>query len=477
MVIFSFVLFLIFFTIVGLSSILHNKHTKADYYLADRNIAPWLVGLSAVATNNSGYMFIGVIGYTYSTGLASIWLMTGWLIGDFLASTFIHKRLRHAAEKTKENSYTGALANWNFRCPRAQKLFAAISVLFLLSYASAQLLAGSKALFVLFDWPQWAGSVLGAGIVVAYCYAGGIRASIWTDAAQSFVMIIAMGLLLFTAVSHLGGIGAAHTAMSQIPGFLDWFPKDLALPGLAGGLLFILGWLFAGFSVAGQPHIMVRFMTLDKPEHFTKSRIWYYTWFTLFYAAATGVGLLSRVYLNDTAMFDAELALPTLAMELLHPFLVGVILAGLFAATMSTADSLILSCSAAFTHDLIPHKIEKQWIIKITTVLTTAAALAFALTSKETVFSLVILSWSCMASSFCPILIVYALGKRPSEKVMTIMALTGLSAALLWRWAGWHNAVYEGMPAILLATAIYWILPGKKKKSTPLKPQNHHQLP
>lgn len=466
MVLASFIAFLFLFTVVGLSSLRQNKHTKKDYYLADSTVSPWLVGLSAVATNNSGYMFIGVIGYTYSTGLASIWLMLGWIIGDFLASQFVHKRLRLATAQTGEASYAGVLANWHFSSSKAQRMFALISIFFLLSYASAQLLAGSKALFVLFDWPQWVGSVLGACIVIVYCYAGGIRASIWTDAAQSFVMIIAMTVLLITAVNHLGGVHATYDAMHKIPGFLDWIPKDLAFPGLAGGLLFILGWLFAGFSVAGQPHVMVRFMALDKPKHFTMSRIWYYSWYTLFYIAATGVGLLSRIYLTDTAAFDAELALPTMAMKLLHPVLIGVILAGIFAATISTADSLILSCSAAVTHDLIPHKIERQWLIKLTTVLVAISALGFALLSKETVFSLVILSWSSMASSFCPLLIIYALGKKASTPTMILMALTGLGVALLWRYVGWHNAVYEGMPGIIAGCLMYWIA----ARFFPLKP-------
>ena len=82
---------------VGLASARFSRGTGADYYLASRSIPPPLAGLSAVATNNSGYMFIGVIGYTYSTGLASLWLMLGWILGDYLASRWIHPRLRRAA--------------------------------------------------------------------------------------------------------------------------------------------------------------------------------------------------------------------------------------------------------------------------------------------------------------------------------------------------------------------------------------------
>ncbi len=162
----SFVFFLGLFVFIGILSVYKSRGTKQDYYLASSSISPALVGLSAVATNNSGYMFIGVIGYTYATGLASIWLMIGWIAGDFMASTFIHSRLRKATEKTGEVSYAGVLSNW-YGNDRLQHLIGLISLVFLLAYASAQLVAGSKALHVLFEWPSWAGAVMGAIMVAA----------------------------------------------------------------------------------------------------------------------------------------------------------------------------------------------------------------------------------------------------------------------------------------------------------------------
>jgi len=241
----SFIGFLLGFTLIGLSSVWKSRGTAKDYYLASGSVKPWLVGLSAVATNNSGYMFIGVIGYTYATGLASIWLMIGWIVGDFLSSLFVHSRLKDAAVKTGEVSYAGVLSHWyGADNGRLQRLIGFISLFFLLAYASAQLVAGSKALHVIFDWPVWAGAVLGAVLVTLYCFAGGIRASIWTDAAQSTVMIVAMGLLMVFATLSLGGVGDVITQMEAVEGFLDWFPQDLALPGIAGGVLFALSWMF-----------------------------------------------------------------------------------------------------------------------------------------------------------------------------------------------------------------------------------------
>jgi len=464
-VIISFLCFMALFVAIGVSSLLKSKNTKEDYYLASGSISPGLVGLSAVATNNSGYMFIGVIGYTYATGLASIWLMLGWIAGDFLASTLVHSRLRDATERTGQVSYAGILSHWHGeRYKLLQRAIALISLLFLLAYASAQLVAGSKALHVLFDWPLWAGAVLGSVMVVLYCFAGGIRASIWTDAAQSVVMIFSMGLLLVVAIGELGGISSAIDQMSAIDGFLDWFPKDLALPGVAGGLLFAVSWMFAGLSVIGQPHVMVRFMALNDADKMRQARFWYYSWYLLFYSMATGIGLLSRLYLGDVGTFDAELALPSMALQLLSPTLVGLILAGIFAATMSTADSLILSCSASLTHDLLPHKIESTHLLKGATVLITLAALVWALLNSQSVFSLVIMAWSGLASAFAPLLIVLCLGKKPSQNRSLYAMFTGLFLALLWRYMGWHAAIYEGMPGIIAGLLVlYMPVPFKKE--------------
>jgi Na+/proline symporter len=270
-------------------------------------------------------------------------------------------------------------------------------------------------------------------------------------------MIIAMSLLVVVATASFGGPTGALRELNAVEGFMDWFPKDLAVPGIAGGVLFALSWLFAGLSVIGQPHIMVRFMTLEDTGMMRRARLWYYGWFTGFYLLATIVGMLSRIYLTDTANFDAELALPTMAQQLLPGFGAGVILAGIFAATMSTADSLILGCSSAITHDLVPQKIENTRVIKMGTVLITLAALLWALLNRQSVFQLVILAWSGLASAFAPLLIALCLGFRPSKQASIVAVITGLTVALLWRFLGWHDFVYEGMPGILVGLAVIGI--------------------
>lgn len=459
MAVFSFCLFLLIFTVIGLSSLVKSRADTADYLVADRSVRPWLVALSAVATNNSGYMFTGMIGFTYLVGWPSVWLMFGWLAGDFAASLLIHKKIRVVSEKRGIQSFSGLMSRWHGEDFRWVRLLAGlISLVFLGSYAAAQFNAGSKALHILFGWDMSAGAVIGSLIVLVYCLAGGIRASIWTDAAQSFVMFAAMILLVVTSAAELGGWSEVLRRLQNVGGsYLEWFPEDLPVSGLYGALLFAGGWLFAGFGVVGQPHIMVRFMTMDHAKNIGRVRAYYYLWFFLFYALTIAVGLMTRLLIPQENLFDAELALPKIAAQLLPPYLVGIVLAGIFAATMSTADSLILSCSAVLTRDFLPRHRSHHLVTKAGTFIMTAAALVMALTANKNVFQLVLYSWAVLGAAFGPLLTVYCLGQKTSQPLTAAMMLTGTAAVLLWSYFGLGSYIYEIVPGILLSFAVFLV--------------------
>ena len=126
----TFVLFLLLFTVVGIYSAKEKQTTTTDYLLANRNVNPWLTALSAMATGQSGLLFTGQVGYAYTRGLSSIWLVIGWAIGDYLAWWFVFKPLRSESEKVKAetvSSFFGttkrfSLADYNF-CPNYDRFF------------------------------------------------------------------------------------------------------------------------------------------------------------------------------------------------------------------------------------------------------------------------------------------------------------------------------------------------------------------
>lgn len=459
-VVYSFLFFLLIFVLIGVSSAIKSKKSNSDYLLAGHDIPPWLAALSAVATNNSGYMFIGLIGFTYTTGLQSIWIMVGWILGDLVMARYVHKKLRSTTESKKLLSFGGVLSRWHGTDYRKLRLLVGIiTVTFLGIYAAAQFKAGSKALHVLFNWDYSTGAIIGAVIVFAYCLSGGIRASIWTDAAQSFVMMLAMGLLFYMGLNKVGGFGELISQLDQVaPNYLSVRPTGLPLDNSMGIFLFILGWVFAGFGVIGQPHIMIRFMTIDDTENMKKTQYYYYGFYILFTFLTYGVGLLSRLLLPEAASFDAELALPTLSQILLPDVLIGVVLAGLFSATMSTADSQILSCSAAVTRDIIPKEKDTLLITKLATGFVTLAALLVSLYGGQNVFELVVLSWSVLAASFGPLLFLYSLDYKASEVTAIVMILVGLSVTFFWRMVGLGSTMYEVAPGIVAGLITYFVL-------------------
>lgn len=459
MIIYSFIFFLLAFVGIGAASVLRSRGTNQDYLLAGHSVKPWLVALSAVATNNSGYMFVGQIGYTYEVGLSSIWLMVGWIAGDLVASLIIYRRLRLVTEKREVLSFGGLLSRWHGTdYGRLRLLVGIITVVFLGTYAAAQLKAGSKALHVLFGWDYSTGAIIGFAIVVIYCMAGGIRASIWTDAAQSIVMIFAMAMLLWVTVGEAGGPSELVERLDGVSEtYLSLVPPDLPIGGNLGPILFVAGWFFAGLAVAGQPHIVIRYMTLDEPKHLGRVRMYYYSWYILFYICSIGVGLTARLLLPNADAFDPELALPTLASSYLPEILVGVVLAGLFAATMSTADSQILSCSAALTRDILPKTYDTSLVTKGGTLLVASGALAIALLGGSNVFSLVLIAWSVLGAAFAPMLFVYASGRRIGEPVAVLMVVLAVGVTVLWREFGWSDYIYEVAPGILVGLATYWI--------------------
>ena len=452
----SFVLFLLLFTGVGIYSASRQQHTTTDYLLASRNVNPWLMGLSAFATAHSGGMFISTIGWTYTVGISSVWLLVGWFLGDYLAWFFIHQPLRIVSESTNSETIGAFLA----QKPKGYSAIAAVSALitiaFLGAYAAAQLLAGSKALHVIFGWNYSWGIILGAIIVVTYCFSGGIRASIWTDALQSILMMVAMVMLLVIAVVSCGGIAGLWQQLGDInPTLIDPIPQGLQY----GFGLFMLSWLVAGIGVVGQPHIMIRAMVIDDASKIGISRNIYAISYIIFSTAAVLVGLCARVLLPDLINGgDPELALPQMAIALLPALLVGVILAGIFSAVVSTADSQILAISAALTQDLFPEMGRSYKLVKVGTLIVTAIILAIALASNKNMFALGVFAWSALASGLGPILILRVWRFRVDAAVGVTMMLVGVSTAAIWNGVlKLSGSIYEVLPGMLAGFLVYAI--------------------
>ncbi len=453
----SFLLFLGFFAGVGLASMRVKQDTTDDYLVAGRGMHPALAALSAVSTWNSGYMFIGFIGFIYLMGYSAIWIGVISTIGQLVAWAWLYKFIQKEGNERGLRSLS-SLVSEKAGAPEA-KLAAVLSVFFLSIYAAAQLTAGGKALFVMLGWPELVGILIGFVLVVAYCYAGGIRASIWTDAAQSCVMIVGSVILCWVALGNVGGFSGMHTELeSQNTTLVNFLPTDISL----GISLYLLAFFLGGLGVAGQPQVVSRVMTLKSDEDRKQAMIWFFVWQTPFIALMFIVGLASRVLFTD-GDFDAELGLPALAMDTLPALGVGMILASIFAATMSTADSQVLACTAAITDDIKPEWREDHKTTKKVTLYVAAAATMISIgglyvPGGDSVFALVVLAVYGLGGIFVPLLIIRWMGYKPDTFHSIAMMISAFSGVIVWTFLGLGGDVFPSVPGVGSAFIAHFIM-------------------
>tara|TARA_B100001769_G_scaffold212693_1_gene172128 strand:- start:660 stop:2711 length:2052 start_codon:yes stop_codon:yes gene_type:complete len=459
---------------IGLASMWVKEDTTDDYLVAGRGMHPALAALSAVSTWNSGYMFIGFIGFTFTMGYSIIWIGFGSLIGQIVAWIWLYKFIQQSANERGIRSLSSLVSDVT-GSPEA-KLAAVLSVLFLSVYAAAQLTSGGKALYVMLGWSEVVGILIGFVLVVAYCYAGGIRASIWTDAAQSSVMLIGSGLLCYVAMQEVGGFSGLHDGLAtQDANLTSIVPADLNF----GVSLWVFAFFLGGLSVAGQPQVVTRVMTLGTDEDRKTAMIWFFAWQTPFLLLMVIIGLASRVVFSG-ADFDPELGLPMLAMETLGPFWVGLILASIFAATMSTADSQVLACTAAFTDDIMPQISQDHKKTKIVTLIIAAFATMISIfglyiPGGDSVFALVVLAVYGLGSIFVPILIIRWAGYNPDTNHTMAMMTAALITVILWSISGFGDDIFPSVPGMGAAFVTHFFM--NQIRSPDLSPLGRFDLP
>lgn len=458
----SFIIFLLLILSVGLYAKRYSKNTTDDYLLASRSIPVWQTVFSALASSASGFMYIGLIGYTYNKGLSGIWLMTFWLVGEYFAMRYIPRKINHATERENLKDFNSLLSNyWGQNHTHIKKLAAIITLIFLSVYASAQFQAAGKTIHTILEWDLSVGIILSYVMVLAYCFAGGIRASIWTDNIQFMIMLIAIIVLVFWSLDAIGGWSLFIQKLHQNPvAYSQFFPESMGNNFFI--LLFLLGWVLGGLGITGQPHVAVRFMSMQNTKAYKKIVYSYYAFAVAFSALCILSALLAKVYFADTlsADFDSETALPMLAIAVLPPVFVALMLSAILSAIISTADSQILSSSAALSNTLLKQRADDGAQLKqnkLATIFIASFALLMALYGDSSVFSLVVIAWFGLASSFTPLLLLQFMGYRIPQNIGIIIILSGLSAAIIWRLSGLNSITYEAFIGIITGFVVFAI--------------------
>ena len=442
-----------------MASMLVKQDTTDDYLVAGRGMHPALAALSAVSTWNSGYMFIGFIGFTYVMGFNVLWLGIVSTIGQVVAWAWLYKFIQKEGQERGVRSLSSLVAE-KAGAPEA-KLAAVLSVLFLSIYAAAQLTSGGKALYVMMGWNEMTGILIGFVLVVAYCYAGGIRASIWTDAVQSCVMIVGSTILCWIALQEVGGFSGLTSGLeTQDPVLTSFLPPDLKFGFSMWAFAFFLG----GLGVAGQPQVVSRVMTLGSDSDRKQAMAWFFVWQTPFIGLMLIIGLASRVLFAEGS-FDPELGLPVLAMETMPAVGVGMILASIFAATMSTADSQVLACTAAITDDIKPewredHKTTKMVTLVVALFATMISIGGLYIPGGDSVFVLVVLAVYGLGGIFIPLLTIRWMGYKPDTTHSLVMMGAAFVGVIGWSFLGFAGAdgIFPSVPGMGAAFVAHFVM-------------------
>jgi len=450
MILISFLAFFILFTAVGIASSFWRKDTIDDYFLASRGVSSWLVGLSYGATISSGATFIGFAGLAYHSGIVAVVTTAFLTIGDHVAWILAGGKIRQVTEERNAHTYSslvGKLGGGDYKYVTA--ITAVLTIIFLGAYCAAQLVAGAKIGQALFDWNYNIFIFIGAGVLLAYCWAGGIRASIWTDVVQAVIILFSLLVLVVTGLEAVGGF-------SELMVKLEAIDSKLVDPFQWSMVAVVAGWFFFGIGVLGQPQLMVRHMVAASDEELLKARRIYLSWRWVVLMLSCMSGMIARVLLPEAGGFDPELSIPALWEDLLPPVLVGLLVAGLFSATMSTADSLLLSASSALTQHLVPAWRNSYKSARLGTVFVIALIVLIALFASKGVLALVILAWAGLGSAVAPLVVVQLLGGRPSQRLAVQMMISGFAVSVLWRYGlGWHAQLLELVPGMLVGFAVY----------------------
>ena len=457
MALLSFLFFLIGITgTIGFLAVRHSKRSENDYFLASQNVSPYVLALSGSASKSSGFMFAAFMGAAYANGTAVIWMVLGLFIGSFISQWLTVFRL----QATNHGGWAlslGELITFQDGENRVwlRRFIGLLTLFFLSVYAAAQLKAGGKALEVALGQPVYVGILLSTVIILFYCWAGGIRASIWTDTVQIILMFGSMLMVFILATVKEGGLTAMYTAfMATAPLGSDQtslLPQNLSIGGYGGLALFFLGMFGLGLCSFGQPHVLVRAMALAKRTDTKKFFITTCVFEALFLTICTLVGLSTRVILKNAADFDTELALFLAAQTMLPAFAVGIVLAGAFSSSLSTADSQIISCSASLSRDLPEPPSESLALAKAGTVGIALLATAIALWADKNIFVLVLFAFSGLGTSVGTLLLLRLFNVSIPEWGGLLIALAGSGTVIAWVTLGLSQTVNESIPAFAAA--------------------------
>ena len=479
-----FVLGLYFSILLGIGYFASRKVSNiSDYYVGGKKLGFWIAALSARSTGESGWLLIGVTGMGALLGVSAFWIVVGEVLGVWLSWQFMAKKFKRMTDEYDSITIPDYLVSHFGSTTNLLRIVSATALsLFVVIYVSAQIDITGKTFESFLGLNYYTGIALGFGIVVLYIFSGGFLAVAWSDFFQGSLMFVGLLLLPVVAFFSISGNESIISGLNEIdPGLLN--PWGAGGPTLMN-LMSVLGLLSIGIGFMGSPQVYVRFIAIRDESEVEKGK-WVAVIYTLLTdTAAVCIGLLGR-YMLTRSGDNPELILgiageDVLALvlgQVMPTIIIGIYIAAVLSAVMSTVDSLLVVASSAVTRDfyqkiLNPQVDESKLMALSKKVTITLAILALVvalavsvLSPTRTVFWFVIFGWSGIAATFCPVIILTIFWKDLTEKGAIASMVTGFLCIPFFKFVVPHfqsvgpyiDKLDVMLPSVLLAMFAGWI--------------------
>ncbi len=438
--------------LIGIGAYFYKQTSNVeDYLIGGRGMGSWVTAISAQASDMSGWILMGLPGAIFISGLSESWLAIGLIVGTYLNWKYVAPRLRVQTEETDTMTLSTFLEKKLGDTSGLIRNFSAIITLFFFTiYASSGLVAAGKLFESMLGINYKLAVVIGAITIVSYTFMGGYFASCWTDFFQGGLMFAAIIVVPVLAFSKTGGFQGLTTAMETKNISMSLFLNN----GENIGILAIISALAWGLGYFGQPHILVRFISVNSVKELKKSRLVAMIWVIISLIGAMAVGLIGIAMFKDPTQIggDSEKIFIYMISKLFNPWIGGVLLAAILSAIMSTIDSQLLVTSTTLTEDFYKYikkdakDSELMWIGRICVITISIIAVLMALNPGSKVLALVSYAWAGFGAVFGPAVVAALYVENINWKSVFAGMLIGLIVLIAWRYSGYGKVLYEILP-------------------------------
>ena len=447
-----------------------------DFYLGGRKMGPIVTAMSAEASDMSSYLLMGLPGLAYLCGLPEVtWTCIGLAAGTYLNWLIVARRLR------RYSAHIGAITVPDFFSRRfgdkkntLSCIAAVVILVFFVPYTASGFKAIGTLFSSLFGVEYHTAMIIGAIVVIGYTVMGGFMAVSFTDLIQSIFMTVALIAVVIFGIHQAGGLDAVISNAKALPGYLNLTQGYDAATGTAAsfGGLSIVSTLAWGLGYFGMPHILLRFMAIEEEKKLNDSRRIATIWVVISMSIAVFIGIIGYSvsaagkipFLTTSA--DAETIIIKLS-DLMSrhgvflAIMAGIILSGILAATMSTADSQLLAAASSVSQDLMQGffgmKLSEKaamYVARFTVVAIAVIGMFLAWDPNSSVFRVVSFAWAGFGAAFGPVVLFALFWKRANKwGALAGMAAGGIMV-FVWKYLiapmGGAWSIYELLPAFLV---------------------------